>query len=230
MEITLSDGNACEVRRLGLFELREHIKPPLSGPYVFTYTIGGQTVEQEFDFDLYPKPPQRPYGSPDGLPEGSPQWFAWRDYELYQAAVHHERAKERDDERWLTEVALYIVSHCIDDSTRIVEPEDYEKAYHAALAPQLTFTDLETAARYIFRAKFDDLPVFDALRQSENDSDGEHDPIAVWEVQTMTAAGMTEDEWSELPLGERARKVVAMRLDNWMNALQWEKDKKKNGR
>lgn len=230
MEVTLSDGEPCEVRRLGLFELRENVKPPLSGPYVFTYTLGGQEVEQEFDFDLYPNPPQRPYGSPDGLPEGSPQWFAWRDYELYQAAVHHERAKGRDSERYWQEVALYITGHCIDDPTRLVEMGDYEKVYHAALAPYLSFHDLETAALYIFRAKFDDLPIFEALRQNESNSDGEHDPIAVWEVQTMTQAGMTESEWGALPLGERARKVVAARIDGWMNALQWEKDKKKNGR
>jgi hypothetical protein len=43
----------------------------------------------------------------------------------------------------------------------------------------------------------------------------------------MTAAGISEENWQELTKGERARKVLGMKLDGWISGLQAEEDRRK---
>lgn len=229
--VTLSDGQSCDVRRLRLFELREAIAPPLSGEWMYTVTFAdGNEATAEFLWPDDIAPPERPKGE---IPsEGTPRWFAWRDYEFYQAAQQHRKQKRLDLERYLQEMADYIMNHCISaaDRQRVVTADDYDAIYHAAFVPQLTKSDLDRQAAHIFFAKFDDQPLLDALLGSGGQTLGECDVIAKWEEQVMIAMGKTEAEWSELSLGERARKVVAHNMDNWMGALQSREDSKRRGR
>lgn len=51
-------------------------------------------------------------------------------------------------------------------------------------------------------------------------SGGSYLAIKKWEIDVMIAMGMTEGEYSRLPLEERARKVVAHKLSDWMQILQ----------
>lgn len=46
--------------------------------------------------------------------------------------------------------------------------------------------------------------------------------VRQWELETINAIGWTEAAWGRLSLAERARKVCAHKLRDWMGALESE--------
>jgi hypothetical protein len=49
---------------------------------------------------------------------------------------------------------------------------------------------------------------------------GEYAGIRAWEMELMLAMRMTEDEYSALPLKQRARMVAGLKIRDWMKALE----------
>lgn len=222
--VTLSDGASCEVRRLRIFELRQAIEPPLYGYFTYDVEVGGRTVTAVYE------PPE----IPPTVTSDDPNIAIWQQNEVdyYRAWQAHEDTKRRDPERYACDVAEYIITNCISegDKRRIVTPEDYAAVYLAALTPSVTMQELESAASRVFHAKFDNQPLFKAMMGNGNTGDGEHDIVAVWEVETMHQSGLTEQLWAELPLGERARRIVGSKLSEWQSGLQMSKDRDRRGK
>lgn len=82
-----------------------------------------------------------------------------------------------------------------------------------------------------FRARFKDLTIFEAMQRVKG-GHGQLDAIALWEYQAMIAWRMSEAEYSDLSLRERARRVVAVKLSDWMSTLESDEaiKKQKNNR
>ncbi|MCA9326777.1 hypothetical protein KC976_04240, partial [Candidatus Saccharibacteria bacterium] len=110
-----------------------------------------------------------------------------------------------------------------------VTPEDFRQLWGAALVPQLSLDDLAMSLEYTFRANFDGESVLTKILKdaSGDESDGGgYNAIRTWEIQAINQSSFTESEWAELPLDERARRVVAMKLDDWLAYLTAEKQRK----
>ena len=220
-EVTLSDGLPCQVRCLGLFEL-DAVGPDIPGPYrysILTYT--GQVFEAEY------QPGQAPPIKPEpSEPEtGSPTWHQLREWDTYQAYLAHETTRSQAIEEWLNNCAAHILANCLDVATRLrlVEAEDYQAVYAAAMVPHLTLEDIGTALRSTFRASFDGVDILDAMWKLEPGL-AKLNPVALWESQLLNDLGLVtaeqEAEYAHLPVVARARKVAAFKLADWLGALE----------
>lgn len=135
--VTLSDGQPCNVRQLGLFELDGKGREVL-GVYRYQLLLAtGQIVEDTYDIRALTYTPSRPNIPLDQIKPGSTEWKQLEDYETYLAALAHEQLRIESYEGYVNDIALYILSTCIDDKNRIVTPEDWSKVYQAAIVPQL---------------------------------------------------------------------------------------------
>jgi len=231
-EVVLSDGQPCSVRRLGIFEL-DPVLPKLIGPFRYTFTLAnGQVVEEEYDISRITVPPAHPGVPEHEIVERSPQWWALLEWQTYKAAVEHERNRLQSVTSYVTEVSGYIASTCLseEDRRRVVDLEDWKLVYHSALVPQLTPEILAKTFAENFRAAFGGLEIFEALSKAKKGSGG-YDAIRAWEIQAMSAFGYkTEEEWSDLSLEERARKVAAINLPKIMETLEADKASKEMDR
>ena len=219
---TLSDGKPYQILRpLGLFEL-DPIGPDIPGPYrysILTYT--GQVFEAEY------QPGQAPPIKPDEAePEpGSPAWHQLREWDTYQAYLAHETTRSQAIEQWLNNCAGHILTNCLDEATRLrlVEPQDWQAVYTAAMVPRLTMEDIGAALRQTFRASFDGLDILDAMFKLEPGL-AKLNPVALWESQLLNDLGLVtpeqEAEYAHLPIMTRARKVAAFKLTDWLGALE----------
>jgi hypothetical protein len=207
------------VRALGLFEL-DAVGPVIPGPYRYSIlTFTGQVYEAE-----YPLPDEPPEKPDDPEPEqGSIDWRNLQDYETYLCAVAHEETRAQAVEDWLNNCAAYILEHCIDDPARLVEPEDYEAVYAAATVPKIRFEDIEAVLAQTFRAEFGGRGVLEALFALEPGA-GKVNAVALWESQLLNALGLvtSEDEakYAQLPIVDRARKLAAFKLSDWLGSLE----------
>jgi hypothetical protein len=233
-EVALSDGLPCPVRVLGLFEL-DAIGPDIPGPYRYSIlTYSGQVYEAEYP--LPERPPEKPALSEAEGPEGEPapgtvEWKQQQEYDTYLCAVAHEETRAQAVEAWLNNVAAYVLARCLDepDRARLVEPEDYQSVYAAALVPRLRMEDIETALRQTFRAEFGGMGVLEALWKLEP-GEGKLNPVALWEAQLLNELGLVSEEeeaqYAHLPVMARARKVAAFKLADWLGSLEIERVRK----
>jgi hypothetical protein len=229
-EVILSDGDPCQVRGLGLFEL-EQVGPEIPGPYTYDIlTVTGVIYRVEYDLKKnLERPPQKPVDEPpDNLNPASPEWAAWNEWDHFQAAIAHERARFDVIEEYLTNVAAYITEHCLEtaDQARLVEPEDYRAVYAAALVPRLTLDDIEKALKS-YRATYKGDSVLQAIFAMKGTNSGSRaDVIQLWEAELMNSLGIADPEaeaaYAQLPVFQRARKLVAHKLPDWFDALGME--------
>jgi len=222
MNITLSDGKECTVKVLGIFEL-DNIDPPRSRPFIYTIEIGGNKIERAYDVDAWDTPPEITSISPDTYKEGTVDYWSRFEYEMYWAAVYHEEENQRDIERYSYDVRDYILNNCISeiDKSRLITAVDYTAVYYAALVPQISFDDLSDALNKTFRASFNGTDVISKLFEGDEETgDGaSYNAMRTWEIQAINASSLKETEWAELPLQERARRICAMKIDEWMAVL-----------
>lgn len=222
--IELSDGLPCQVRVLGLFEL-DTLGPDIPGPYfyqVLTYT----GVVYDIEYPLPDKPPVKPVLSGAEGPEaGSDDWHQLNEYEIYQAALAHEEKRMQAIEDWLNNCAAHILAECLEpeDRTRLVEVEDYQTVYAAATVPKLKLEDIGAVLRSTFRAEFGGREILEALFGLEPGG-GKVNAVALWESQLLNALGLVTPEqeaaYGQLPIANRARKVAAFKLADWLGALE----------
>lgn len=136
--VTLSDGQPCKVRQLSLFELDGKGREVL-GIYRYQLLMAtGQIVEDTYDIRALTYTPTRPDMPLDQIKPGSTEWQQLQDYETYLAALAHEQLRIESYEGYVNDIALYILTHCIDDKNRVITPADWSKVYQAAIVPQLT--------------------------------------------------------------------------------------------
>lgn len=226
-EVTLSDSEPCRVRVLGLFEL-DGVGSDIPGPYkyeVLTYT--GRVYQVEYT------PPDEPLTEPeDKQPEPRSQaWHDLNEWETHQAYLAHEAGRAEAIERWLENAARHILEDCLeaDDALRLVEPEDYVTVYRAATVPRLTKEHIAEALKRTFRASFQGLDILDALWRTEP-GEARLDAVRLWEAQFLNQAGLVspeqEAEYGQLSIMERARRVAAFKLSDWIAALEIDRMRK----
>lgn len=151
--VTLSDGAACKVRQLGLFELDGKGREVL-GPYRYTLLLAsGQFVEAEYDLrslSSSPRPPDQPI---EQIKPGTTEWYALTEYETYLAALEHERRRIESYHGYVADIVAYILKNCVgpEDQNRIVTPEDWDKIYQAAIVPELTLEVIADTLRNTFQ-------------------------------------------------------------------------------
>jgi hypothetical protein len=225
--ITLSDGGPCEVKRLGIFDM-DNVGPALVGPFVYTVKmLDGQEVDVEYDLRKITRPPQHPGVPENEIDEGTPTWHALLDYQTYTMAVAHERKRLNSAVDFIMEQSRYAVDSTLhdDDIERILTREDYLAVLAAALVPELTSEVLADTFKNHFNAYFQGREILDALNSITPGSGG-YAAIKVWEINAMTQHGYTEEEWADLSLAERARKVAASKLPDLLEALESDKQSK----
>lgn len=151
-EVILSDGEPCQVRRLGLFEL-DNIRLETIGPFTFQdQTLTGDTFDIEYDGSQWVVPPERPDKPIDEIEEGSDEWYQLREAQLYEGWVNHEKRRIEDVARYCREVASYILTEAISetDRERIYTEGDWERVHFAALTPQVRMEDIADVLRDTF--------------------------------------------------------------------------------
>ena len=225
--ITLSDGGPCEVKRLGIFDM-DNVGPTLVGPFVYTVKmLDGQEVDVEYDLRKITRPPQHPGVPENEIDEGTPTWHALLDYQTYTMAVAHERKRLVSAVDIIMEQSRYVVDSSLSDEDieRILTREDYLGVLQAALVLELTPEVLADTFKNHFSAYFQGKEIFDAMDSIAPGSGG-YAAIKVWEINTMTQHGYTEEEWANLSLAERARKVAASKLPDLLEALESDKQSK----
>jgi len=240
-EVTLSDGKPCKVRRLSVFGL-DGVGPVLPGPFRYSYEIGSggphaQMVEDTYDTSARSTPPKHPGVPKSEIEPESPEWWDLLEFETYKAAVGYEViARLPTTIEFIRERSRFIAENCIDpeDIDRISTEEDWAKIYHAACIPQISKELLAQVFRDHFSASFKDQEIFDAV-DSLSKGYGKADLLRQWEHDAMARYSYrTEDEWGDLPLDERLRKVASVALPKMLEALetnaQVEEAKAKAGR
>lgn len=73
-----------------------------------------------------------------------------------------------------------------------------------------------------FRATFDGQQIFDAMSDVRGGW-GEYAALRAWEMELMLSMRLSEEEYSKIPLKQRARMVAGMKLSSWMKALESDK-------
>ena len=225
--ITLSDGGPCEVKRLGIFDM-DNVGPTLVGPFVYTIKmLDGQEVDVEYDLRKITRPPQHPGVPENEIDEGTPTWHALLDYQTYTMAVAHERKRLNSAVGLIMEQSRYVVDSAMhdEDIERVLTREDYLAVLAAALVPELTPEVIADSFKNHFNAYFEGREILDAF-ESVAPGSGGYAAIKVWEINTMTQHGYTEEEWANLSLSERARKVAASKLPDLLEALERDKQMK----
>lgn len=221
-EVTLTDGKPLSVRRLGLFEL-DNVASDKVDPGPFFYPIelaGGAVQEVPYDLQAVIEPPTRPERNRGEAEYKDQLWFEWQEYDIYQSAKAHERLRLNIARERLQAIAQHIMDTCIEshELDRIETVEDWEIVQIAAIAPHVTMLHIEQALTNSLGAKWKGIPLLKALKDLPSFG-GELDSIRQWEIKLMMKLGKDETEYSLMAPEERARMIVADKVDDWMSAL-----------
>ena len=151
--VTLSDGQPCNVKRLGLFELDNKGREVL-GVYRYTLLLAsGQFTEDEYDVRALTYTPTRPDIPIEQIVPNSPEWDQLQDFDTYTAALAHEKLRIESYEGYINDIAHYILTHCLspDDTNRIVTADDWDKVSLAAIVPELTLQGVASTLESTFQ-------------------------------------------------------------------------------
>ena len=113
VEVILSDGKPCVVKKLGLFDL-DGVGPTLVGPFTYTYTLAnGQEVTDVYDIHDIKTPPSHPNVPESEIVPHTPQWYALLEWQTYRAAVSHEHTRQASVATHILDVSKFIVDKCV---------------------------------------------------------------------------------------------------------------------
>ena len=221
--ITLSDNLPCEVKRLPLYVLRG-IGPKDPGDFSHKIkTLLGETFNQTYDLkSKLDKPPVEP------LPNSDDTW-AMTEWERFQAAIWHNQNRFELAEERAENEAAYILDSCLspEDRQRVITIDDYDAVYHAAMTPEITREDISEVLSTFYQADFDGSDILDQVFSLKKGSGG-YTPTRKWEAQLQRELRLSLEEYSQLPVSERARLITEMKLDDWLSIL--EADKARRGK
>lgn len=217
----LSDGEPCKVKRLGIFDL-DIMGPALVGPFIYSFKMAdGKEVEVVYPLDEITTPPQHPGIPENEIVEGTPAWHSLLEWQTYKMAVAHERNRIQSMIDYVLDGSRGILEKALEeeDWDRVVTDGDWLRIVEAAIVPQITPEILAETFRTHFKAQFDGREIFEAMKLVSPGS-GSYDALRVWEINTMTSQGYTEEQWADLTLSERTRKVAAAQLPKLLEALE----------
>jgi len=151
-----SDGLSAKVKVLGLYHL-DGIGPDLPGPYVYEVKMAnGEVYKIEYDLAAVTEPPEKPETPLDDVVENSAEWWAWKEYLTYQAAVAHEKEGLELLREKITAVFQTIWRDAVPEDLRprIVTEEDWAAVIAHALVKPLRREDIADALRLHFPRYF----------------------------------------------------------------------------
>lgn len=222
-EVVLSDGKPCRIRVLGIFELDNVAPSEKLGPYFYEFeTIDGTVVRDVYDLSSLEHIPQKPETPKEMSGEGTPSWMDWLEYDTYQAALAHQVRQMEIMEKYNNDVLQYILNHSLvnrSDISRIVLPEDWQKVYEAALVPEVDEYLLADVLERNFNAQYGGKSVFEAL-QGVDGGAGSYLAVKKWESELMLRLRLSEEEYSKIPVMDRARQIATMKMDDWFSILE----------
>ena len=149
--VVLSDGEACTVRQLGIFELDGKARE-LVGPYRYSVLLASGVIKEDeyvmpvdaADIPLKPEKPQAEYTPED--------WTALREFETYEAAIAHEKLRIESYEGYVNDITAYILNNCLSEADKNrLQAADWPLVYRAALVPALTEEGLADTLRHTFQ-------------------------------------------------------------------------------
>lgn len=231
MEVTFADGYIADVRRLGIFELDKIPKPDL-GPYRYKLKVyGGEVLELEYDpfsFEEEGKEPPRKPNTPESeIKPDSPEAYAWRDWNRHEAALLHHELRLKAMHLYFEAIASYIIGHCLDKEAIIhLSEADWPLVYEIALVEPVTMDLIDRALRDTYEAEYAGKSIFDA-RKELPESESSYNVLRVWENQLANLLQLRDEELALMPADERARRIVAMKIDRWMESLELNSERKK---
>lgn len=222
-EVILSDGEPCEVKRLGIFDL-DGEGPAQVGPYTYKWSMAdGSEVESVYDIHAITRPPQHPGVAESDIQPNTPNYYALMEYQTFRAALAHDKKRVDGIINYVGEISRFIVDRCLtnpSDISRILEPDDWALIYHVAIVPQITIEFVAGVLKKTFSAHYEGNEIFDAM-QRVNKGHGAYDALRLWEFEAMERYGFkTEDNWADLSLNERVRKVASIALPKLMETLE----------
>lgn len=225
-EVPLDDGGTCRVLRLDVFAL-DGVGPELPGPFRYRYKIGAggneeQIVEDSYDTSARSVPPEHP-----GIPEseiepGTPEWWDLLEFETYKAAIAYEVSVRLPSTiEYVRSVSRFIADKCLheEDRQRVYTKDDWKRIRRAALVPSITLDLLSACFKANFDASYDGMEILQATQRFDKGR-GSSDVLRQWEFDAMARYGFKyEEEWADLSLEERVRKVASVALPQLQEAL-----------
>lgn len=167
--VPLSGNHLILVRKLGLFEL-DNKGNDILPPYRYQILMAtGQILEDEYNLDAIKEPPKPPDIPAEDIEPNSWEFAQLREYETYLAAIAHEKERIKSYEARIESVAKYILDHCVskDDQQYIVEVQDWQLVYQAALTPGLTEEDIADTLRNTFQGVIWEFGDFSSIGKSD---------------------------------------------------------------
>ncbi len=222
-EVILSDGKPCQVRILGLFETRDI---PVDWDEPFTYevmTYTGRRHTVVFPFHEYKAPPEKPSTPRYEAMDGTKAWHDWREYDLYQAALAHFQEMDRRVRVYLQRMTDKILRECIpaEDVKRITTLLDLDRVREAAMTRPITKDILKDVLKGQFNASFDGGDLIDQLFGGDEDEGGaRYAAILAWEVELMNSLHLSQAEYSQIDVHERALRICGNKLPQWSESLE----------
>lgn len=228
IEIVLSDGKPCSVRRLGIYDL-DGIGAEIIGPFTYEITLlDGQKVNVEYDISNISNPPLHPGVLEHEIDPKSKEWYQLLEWQTYKQALVHERKRINSFVQYINDTSAYIADRCLtpSDKERIVDVVDWSSVREVALVPPLTHDLLGQVLKETFSAVFEGKEIFEAMQGMAKGS-GSYDALKAWEIQAMNQMQMTEEQWANLTVMERARKVMAEKVGDLVTGLETDKQVKR---
>lgn len=226
VKIKLSDGKPCQVRQLGIFELDPVVPAEELGPFFYEVTMmDGSKAKEIYTVDSLARPPAEPKIPRHEVQPKTRAFEEWLEYDTYKAALAHYEHQHVVTERYNEAVRKYILTNALvnrADIQRIVTADDWHEFFTNALIAEVDENLIAYVLDINFKASYGGMPVLSALQAVEG-TPGQYVAVKKWEAELMLELKLSEEEYSKISVIERARKIVAMKLDDWMSVLDSER-------
>lgn len=209
-EITLSDGQKVQVKRLGLFEIEANVGRPNTDPYTIEGDINGKPYRQIYILDYERPEPTKPF---DECKEGSKEYWDWLEWNNWQDGLSYLRDQLNGLDGYFSRVEAYILNNCVkpEDKDKIQSYVDFDRLYRAAV-PESGLPDeayLKQIAESVFQHKWKEVSIFEASQSLEGSPESyAFVPSVVWE--TIGKLADTEDRFLRRSKREQAALMLKM--------------------
>ena len=141
------------MKRLPLFAL-DRVPLEILGPFLYDMRLlTGKTVQVEYKGDRWEEPPPKPDTPEWEIEDESEEWYALREWQLYNAWLTHEEKRLVSMEEYMLGAAEYVLEKCLPsggDRELIETQEDWGKVVKAGLTEEISASDLQQVLRATF--------------------------------------------------------------------------------
>jgi hypothetical protein len=231
VQVTFANGYTAEVKRLGIFELDKLPKPDLGSYRYKLKTLGGEVLEQEYDPFAYEEqdrePPTKPEKPEHAIEFDSQEWHQLHTWRRHQAALIHHDLRLKSMQLYFEAIVAYILTTCISsEALEQMSEEDWPLVYESALIEPVSMELIDQVLKDTYEAEYAGRPIFDA-RKELPESLASYNVLRVWENQLANELKVRDEELALWPAVERARRIVAMKIDKWMESLEMDTERRK---